>query len=862
MMAFYIASDYIASGAGAYSAIFVDVDGYNVNSGTGEITDKTWTNSGFYEIDADKFTAGYGSGTLTNVKNTIVAGTKYGIVADTNNIWVIISGSKVPYEAWGSGTYYGVSGDGTANRLVKWIDTSEIEDSVLWEDGTNLFIQSGAFSGVTAVYWDINANTPPVHTEGAMWYDEGNKALAVWVDEPDVTLQLGQEIWARARNTTGTTIADGAPVYVSGALGNKPLISLAVATSGTELEHYVLGLATHSIEDVSNGFVTSFGIVRGLNTTGTPVSETWVTGDELYLSPTTAGILTNIKPNSPDFVVLIGVVLYAHVTQGEIMVDIREIPSGAHHYVDFEEDSGVPSHREGRMFYDYDAHAFATYVSEPDITLQIGQEMWARIYNDTGATINNGQVVRPSGIHTDGVTVEVILANSSTLFGSYAVGIATHDIEDQSFGFITIGGRVHNINTSGFAAGSVLYASDITSGSYTTTRPTDPSYATVIGLVVKEDASDGIIHAWLEHRGKGFGTSNQVRAMGSAGVEEEYKTLTLNYLDDVDAVATDGYYLAYDSASGAWVASGADGGGGVTDHGALTGLADDDHPQYGALAQNETVGGIWTHSAKLNANAALRIGGTAVDPASDSYVNLGVSSAGMRLYTNYGLFDVGPRNASWCHFSTDRDNFYFYKGMSVLGHILPATDSIYNLGYPSKRFNNLYIDGSVHDGSYGYNLHDADGVGSTNKHKMVIDLCGQTSAGYYDDWYIQGSTCTISNTGAQDFIAIGTLKAPTNKGASLQMWLYNIYISITDGDNSDKLDRIYIYGHSGGTSTLLDSATSLNTYTPYTYNIRALIGWITTDVSSYDFVQLRLDFICTNANELNVKFPIAEYYYQ
>ena len=31
----------------------------------------------------------------------------------------------------------------------------------------------------------------------------------------------------------------------------------------------------------------------------------------------------------------------------------------------------------------------------------------------------------------------------------------------------------------------------------------------------------------------------------------------------------------------------------ITDHGALSGLGDDDHPQYGAIAQNESVSGLW-----------------------------------------------------------------------------------------------------------------------------------------------------------------------------------------------------------------------------------------------------------------------------
>lgn len=38
---------------------------------------------------------------------------------------------------------------------------------------------------------------------------------------------------------------------------------------------------------------------------------------------------------------------------------------------------------------------------------------------------------------------------------------------------------------------------------------------------------------------------------------------------------------------------GGGGGGGTSDHGLLTGLGDDDHPQYGALGQNEVVTGSW-----------------------------------------------------------------------------------------------------------------------------------------------------------------------------------------------------------------------------------------------------------------------------
>lgn len=41
------------------------------------------------------------------------------------------------------------------------------------------------------------------------------------------------------------------------------------------------------------------------------------------------------------------------------------------------------------------------------------------------------------------------------------------------------------------------------------------------------------------------------------------------------------------------------GGGGVTDHGNLTGLGDDDHPQYGLVASNETISGVWDFTNSL-----------------------------------------------------------------------------------------------------------------------------------------------------------------------------------------------------------------------------------------------------------------------
>ncbi|MFA5029871.1 MAG: hypothetical protein WC518_04045, partial [Patescibacteria group bacterium] len=99
------------------------------------------------------------------------------------------------------------------------------------------------------------------------------------------------------------------------------------------------------------------------------------------------------------------------------------------------------------------------------------------------------------------------------------------------------------------------------------------------------------------------------------------------------------------------VGAGASGGGsssgssasGVTDHGALTGLSDDDHTQYGALAQNETVSGAWTFTGDVDISSStidsLTVNGehfvdlTGLGLANDNY-SLRVNTSTLGLTTS------------------------------------------------------------------------------------------------------------------------------------------------------------------------------------------------------------------------------------
>ena len=125
-------------------------------------------------------------------------------------------------------------------------------------------------------------------------------------------LQVGQEIHYYAKNTSGALIANGTSVMFTGTVGasGKLTFGLAVADGSVPAE-YMMGVTTQDIDDNAFGYVTSFGLVRGFNTTGAPYGEVWADGDLLYFDPATPGTWTNVQPAAPNISVPVAVVVNA-----------------------------------------------------------------------------------------------------------------------------------------------------------------------------------------------------------------------------------------------------------------------------------------------------------------------------------------------------------------------------------------------------------------------------------------------------------------------------------------------------------------------------------------------------------------------
>ena len=159
--------------------------------------------------------------------------------------------------------------------------------------------------------------------ERRLTWNDTDGTLNVGLKGGNVTLQVGQEEVARVVNGTGTNLLEAQyrAVKVIGAQGQRLQVDFAQANSDIN-SATTLGLVTENINNNQEGFITTQGTVNKINTTGALQGENWNDGDVLYLSATTPGVLTNVKPLTPAHLIVIGFVEYAHQNNGKIYVKV------------------------------------------------------------------------------------------------------------------------------------------------------------------------------------------------------------------------------------------------------------------------------------------------------------------------------------------------------------------------------------------------------------------------------------------------------------------------------------------------------------------------------------------------------------
>ena len=184
------------------------------------------------------------------------------------------------------------------------------------EKGANSDITSlsGITGGISTVdNIDFDTAVSLARSTGRLKWNSNDGCLEVGLEGSEVTQQLGQELLVKVYNNN-STINNGDVVYLVGTANGNPAVEKFIADGSID-SSLVLGVATETIENATTGYVSEFGLVRGLNTLSYSV------GDILYASPTVAGALQSAKPITPNIPIKIAIVVDSNATQGIILVN-------------------------------------------------------------------------------------------------------------------------------------------------------------------------------------------------------------------------------------------------------------------------------------------------------------------------------------------------------------------------------------------------------------------------------------------------------------------------------------------------------------------------------------------------------------
>ena len=188
---------------------------------------------------------------------------------------------------------------------------------------TDIDMNGNDIGKVSVINFSISSSANP--SQGGLGWNTSLGTLDLGLAGGNTISNVGQHLHARVVNKTtplvNLTKAGYQVVIVAGATGQRLSVKLAKADNDANSAG-TLGIVCENIAGNQEGFICSVGQLTNINTTGSLQGETWNDGDSLYLSPTTFGAVTNVKPSAPFHEVRIGYVEYAHAVNGKIYVKI------------------------------------------------------------------------------------------------------------------------------------------------------------------------------------------------------------------------------------------------------------------------------------------------------------------------------------------------------------------------------------------------------------------------------------------------------------------------------------------------------------------------------------------------------------
>lgn len=158
----------------------------------------------------------------------------------------------------------------------------------------------------------IPSASSPSYEQGKLFYDSVADSICYYNLTTNNRVHVGQEVQQQVKNSTSSTIPKGSPVYITGAFGEYAGVASAKADAlSTSI---VVGVTNQDLLSGQIGFVVTAGTITDIDT------SLFSAGNDMYLSPLTAGKTTSVLPTFPNIAIQVGVCLYSHPTNGKMVV--------------------------------------------------------------------------------------------------------------------------------------------------------------------------------------------------------------------------------------------------------------------------------------------------------------------------------------------------------------------------------------------------------------------------------------------------------------------------------------------------------------------------------------------------------------
>lgn len=298
---------------------------YSGITGVGTLTNLTVSNTitGSISGNAATATSATSATTATNIAGGATGSVPYQSAAGATTFVGIGSTGQVLTVSGGVPTWAAPATNGdvvgpassTDNAIARFDSTT---GKIIQNSGITLS-DANALQNVNEINFDI---TPVGVVGGAgsvSWNSDDNTQTLEIIGNNNVPIKVGEENYYRIK--ASSAIIKGQVLMFTGTLGSSGGLTAAPATGLTAATgSLILGVAKESASTNGWIYVQQFGEVKGINTSGTPVGETWANGDILYYNPAVTGGLTKTVPTAPNAKVQVAAVVHADNTNGILFV--------------------------------------------------------------------------------------------------------------------------------------------------------------------------------------------------------------------------------------------------------------------------------------------------------------------------------------------------------------------------------------------------------------------------------------------------------------------------------------------------------------------------------------------------------------